>query len=214
MVRSLAFLLVLTSASMALAEEPVVGSGKTDTETRKLAAFDKIEFRIAGDFDVAIGKASPLEIVADDNILPLITTEVKDGRLIVSAERQFKSKRSPKFSVTVPDLAAVKILGAADMNVRGIDNKKLSVDVKGAADVRLKGRTAALSVIIDGAGDVFAYDLDARVVSVSIGGSGDAKVNANDALNVSIAGNGDVTYAGNPTISQMIAGKGDVKRRR
>ena len=128
MPRTFVTILILTPMIVAC-DDRVVGSGKIETETRKLAAFDEIEFRVPGDFDVAIGNPSPLRIKADDNILPLIKTEVRDGRLIVSAEKSFKVKHGAKFSLTVADLSVVKVKGAGDMNVHGLDNKKLSVSV-------------------------------------------------------------------------------------
>ena len=212
--RLLVFLLIVTPGVSLLAEDPVIGNGKIDTETRKLDTFDRIEFRIAGDFDVAIGKMSPLKIKADENVLPLIKTEVRDGRLIVSAKRPFKVKQGAKFSVTVSNLEALKIVGAADVKVHGLDNKKLTVELEGAADIKLSGETGNLTVNITGAGDVSAFDLSAREVSVSISGSGDAQVNAAQSLSVSITGNGDVTYTGKPNVSKAIAGNGDVHRRR
>ena len=95
-------LVLLAAPTFGPPKDQVVGTGNSATETRELAEFDEIEFRVAGDFTVTIAeKPTPLVIEADDNILPLITTEVVEGRLIVDSEKPFKTKHSPDFKVSV-----------------------------------------------------------------------------------------------------------------
>ena len=49
-------------------------------------------------------------------------------------------------------------------------------------------------------------------VSVSIAGSGDVRVHAQQMLDVAIAGAGDVLYRGSPMIRKSIAGSGEVRK--
>ena len=210
----------------------VVGSGQVITETRELAEFDAIELRISGDAHVTIGKATPLEITSDDNILPLIKTEVHERRLVISAGHKFKTKHSPDLKITVANLTAAAIAGSGDLHISGVDNKKLALSVAGSGDLRFEGKTDLLAVSIAGSGDVrltgkaeqltagiagsgdiHGFDLVASNATVSIRGSGDAKVNVAKSLNIQIFGSGDVHYKGNPTVCQQVAGSGDVKRR-
>lgn len=206
-------LVLLAAPTFGPPKDQVVGSGNSATETRELAEFDEIEFRVAGDFKVTIAeKRTPLVIEADDNILPLITTEVVDGRLIVDAEKPFKTKHSPEFKVSVASLNSVIVKGAGDMTVRRLDNYKFSLEISGSADVRLSGKSDELSVVVSGSGDVHAYELSSRQTDISISGSGDVRVSTSEALQVSITGSGDVKYIGKPTVTQAIVGSGDVRR--
>ena len=66
---------------------------------------------------------------------------------------------------------------------------------------------------ISGSGDVKATELDAAEVNVTISGSGDAQVHAEQSIVVSIAGSGDVSYSGSPAVSQAVAGWGSVRKR-
>ena len=212
MTRMLSALAVLAFLPPVLAEDEVVGSGKITTETRELAEFDAIELRTAADVHVKIGKPTPLKVESDDNILPLIKTEVREGRLVISSNSKFRSKHGVDFKVTVANLKAVEIQGAGDMHVHGLDNKSFSVDVSGAGDVHASGKTEQLAVDICGAGDVLAFGLKARAASVSIKGAGDAKVSVDKSLNIVIVGAGDVHYKGDPKVHKVISGSGDVKR--
>ncbi len=206
-------LVLLVVPTIGPPKDQVVGSGNSVTETRQLAEFDEIEFRVAGDFKVTIAeKPTPLAIDADDNILPLITTEVVDGRLIVDSKRPFKTKHSPDFKVSVTDLNRLIVQGAGDMTVRGLDNYKFRLDINGAADVRLSGKSDELKIVVNGSGDVHAYELSARQTDISIAGSGDVRVSTSETLEVSIAGSGDVKYKGKPTVRKSIVGSGDVRR--
>ena len=208
----LATLLVIA----AVAEDPtpprVTGSGVSASQTRQLADFDEIEFRIAGDFRVTIGEPTPLKIEADENILELIKTEVIEGRLIVSSEKPYQAKHEPDLSITIPRLNGVQVLGSGDLTIRGLDNEKFQIAVHGSADVRVSGRTDTLNVAVNGSGDVFAYELTARHTSVAVKGSGDVRVNATESLNVAIQGSGDVSYTGHPQVQQAISGSGDVRQ--
>lgn len=234
MTRTLTGLAVLLILSPALAQrqDTVVGSGKIATETRKLAEFDAIELRIRGNAYVTIGKPTPLEITGDDNILPLIKTEVQERRLVITADHNFKTKQAPNLKITVANLEAASIAGSGDMHIGGVDNKKLALNVSGSGDLRFEGETESLAVSIAGSGDarltgnaallaasiagsgdIHGFDLTAGSATVSIKGSGDAKVNVTGALSIQIRGSGDVHYKGDPTVSQQVQGSGDVKRR-
>lgn len=198
----------------AVAQDTVDRTTTPTKQTRELPEFTEIEVRIAADVEVNIGKPSPLTIKADERILPLIQTEVRDGRLVIRAKESFKSKHAPTIKGTVAHLKVVEIDGAADMQVTGLDNESPEVAVKGAADVHLAGKTEQLTVSLMGAVDLFATKLEARDVSVVIKGAADVDVNVAKSLNVVIAGAGDVHYVGDPKVMSTITGDGSVQKRR
>ncbi len=205
MKRMLPSVFVLSLLSPVFAGCNVVGSGVVVTQTRQLAEFDEIEFRIAGDFHVAIGKPTPLQIEGDENILPLIKTEVRDGRLVISAESSFKTKHDPEFRVTVANHKAAEIHGSGEMHVGELDNESFDVVVRGSGDLHVEGKTERLAVSVRGSGDVLGSGLKAGEVSVAINGSGDVKVNVTGAVDSDAM----VTVAG--SVAVAIHGSGDVR---
>lgn len=188
----------------------VVGSGIEASQSREVVGVRAIEIHIAGNVHVEIGEPTSLEIVADDNILPLIKTEVKKGSLVISATGQFRTKHQPVIKITVANLEAVAVFGSGDVDIKGLDNESLSVAIDGSGDVRPAGQTVSLTVSISGSGDVLARQLEARDASVTINGSGDAKVSVAKSLNVVIQGSGDVKYTGAPEVRSVINGSGSV----
>lgn len=227
----LAALLVLSPA-LAEDQDTLVGSGRVSTETRELVEFDAVELRISGDAHITIGKPTALEITADDNLLPLIKTEIHEGRLVISSDYKFKTQHTPNIKITVADLKAAAVAGSGDIHIVGVDNQRLCLSVNGSGDLRFEGKTEALAVDVTGSGDVkltgkaeqlaasvagsgdiHGFDLIAASAAVTVKGSGDVKVNVAKSLNIQVFGSGDVHYKGNPTVCQQVAGSGDVKRR-
>ena len=63
-----------------------------------------------------------------------------------------------------------------------------------------------------GSGDINARNFATRKVNVSVSGSGDAHVNATEALEARVAGSGDVTYSGHPRdVSRHVSGSGSIE---
>jgi putative autotransporter adhesin-like protein len=68
----------------------VSGSGNVITETRDVRDFSSID--VSGIFKVeaTAQKDFRVEVQTDDNLLPFITTEVRDGVLHIEAEKRLK----------------------------------------------------------------------------------------------------------------------------
>ena len=231
MKRLMTLLLAALPLAGACAREGIVGSGVITTETRQMGEFDRIELRIAADLKIEIGQPSPLTIETDDNILPWIETEVRDGKLVISTDNWFKTRKGPDISVTLADLKAlevagsgdlqlfgkteeldIKISGSGDVIVKDMDNKATKLELAGSADVRLYGKTNELDIKISGSSDVFASSLQAEEAHVSITGSGDVRVHVTQKLDVRITGSGDVVYRGSPRVNAKVTGSGNVTK--
>src|SRR5882762_2517436 len=113
----------------------VHGSGVRKTEKRDLPAFNAIE--TSGAFEVQVNCQQPasFEVEADDNLLPLVQTEVRDGVLRVSTTKGYSSDGGIVLRVRVPDLVSVKSTGAGKFNVSNVKNDKFEIHSTGAATV-------------------------------------------------------------------------------
>ena len=211
----------------------VTGSGNVVSETRQVAEFNKIHIKGAGKAFLTQGDRPAIEIKTDDNIMPVIKTEVTEGKLVVSHEGYNLRPTTLNYFITVGDLKAVAVSGSADITGNGIfASDNFSADISGSGDMQLElevgslesdisgsgsmlfsGKTDFLDASITGSGDISALDLEARNVSLKITGSGDCEVSASETLNVKITGSGDVKYKGSPQISQKITGSGKLRRR-
>lgn len=192
----------------------IEGSGSLATESREVAGFEEVVLVASGNVTVDVTGTESLTIEADDNILPLLTSDVSGGRLELGVERGTSiSPTSITWRLTAKDLSAITILGGGDFTISGVDAGSFSTTIDGAGNVEVSGSADELTVQINGAGDFRGEGLAARIGSVSIPGSGSAVVNVTDQLDVSIPGAGDVQYIGEPTVTSDIPGVGDVSPR-
>jgi hypothetical protein len=202
---------IFTFGYLAAAQD-VTGSGKSVTVKRELPTFTSVEIRTSGKLTINVGKAAPLEITADDNIAPILKTEVIGERLLITSEKTFSTKSDLKFSVGTVELKSLTILGSADCAITGIAGDAFALDINGSGDAKLEGRIVKFTVSVNGTGDVDALKLAARTATITIAGSGDVKTAASESLTATIMGTGDVEYAGSPKVTKTVMGSGEVKQ--
>jgi hypothetical protein len=192
----------------------IEGSGTIITESRSVSGFDAIEVFGSGDVVVEVTGTESLTITADDNIMPVLTSEVEGRALQLSIEpgNPLSPSQEIRYEVTVEELAAISIFGSADFDIAELDGS-FEIDIAGSGDVTLVGSGDELTVDIKGSGDVDASGFVTERASVDIAGSGNVVVNATDELDVSVSGSGDVEYLGSPTVRESITGTGSVTPR-
>jgi hypothetical protein len=228
---------IVVSAALALlllsacngAASTVSGSGTIKSERRQVGAFNQVSLGASGDVTIARGATDSLTIAAVDNLLPLISTVVHEGELVISSKSNtnvLPSKEIP-YTITVRDLQGVALASAGSITAVGlpalraaslgnsgqitvaeIANAGIVVDLGGSGDITLLGKSNSLQLSIGGAGSVSGGVLAASVGNVRMGGSGSALINASDTRDVNIAGSGTVRYRGAPTIHKAISGAG------
>ncbi|MDH3225530.1 MAG: DUF2807 domain-containing protein [Thermoleophilia bacterium] len=190
----------------------VSGSGVVVSESRDVEEFDEIVVSDFGQVVVEVTGAETLEVEADDNLLPLLTSSVSDGRLELGVRSNTRLDPSSDvvYRVTAADLRALTVLGSGSASASGIDTAELTASIAGAGSMKLDGRAQAIELRIPGAGNIDAAKLVASVGSVHINGAGDVTVNATDTLDIAINGSGNVSYLGTPVLEQSINGSGKI----
>lgn len=211
------------------------GNGNITTEQRNASNTDKIKSMSDFNIDIVQGSPSSVKIEADENLIPYILTENREGKLIVRAKEGYRLSTDNKIKITVTTdrLEEIEIDGSGDVNgsgkFTGADHLKISVagsgnvnldintpkiesSIAGTGNITLSGETKDSRIEIAGVGNYKAEDLMSENVSVHIAGSGNAKVFAENSLNVDIAGSGDVYYKGNASVKQNVAGSGKISK--
>jgi hypothetical protein len=211
----------------------VPGSGNARTEVRNAPPFSAVDVAGPIDADIAIGPGSRVEITGDDNIVPLITTDVHGDRLEIGTRKNIRPSVHLVARITVPRLTGIGLTGSGDITARGVKTDRLEltlsgsgtiradgvqadrvgVDLSGSGTIRADGTAREAQVEVLGSGTVTLDQLAAERASVSVSGSGDVAVAAARVLDVSITGSGDVTYRGDPELNKRITGSGSVSKR-
>ena len=191
----------------------VHGSGVRKTEKRDLPSFTAIETTGAFEVQVTCQKPASFEIEGDDNILPLIQTEVRNGVLRVSSTRRYSTRNPIALRITVPDLASVSSTGAGRFRVSDLKNESFEIHSTGAALVIVEGQSDNLKISSTGAGRIDTHDLRASKVEVTVTGVAAVDVYASDQLDVNVSGAGRVTYSGDAKVNKHVSGAGEVTRK-
>ena len=189
----------------------IAGSGNRKTEKRDLKSFNAIDTSGAYDVKITCQKPASFEIEADDNILPLLKTEVRDGVLFVTNDQEYHSAKSAALRISMPELNSVSNSGAGDVNIADANSNELKLQSTGAASFDAAGKAKSVTISSTGAGRIDASRLTAEKAKVDISGAASVDVYASDQLDVNVSGVGSVTYGGNPkSVNKSISGIGTV----
>jgi hypothetical protein len=192
------------------------GSGIMKTEIRPVETFTAITLSELESSLLVIEQTGEesLSITADDNLLPLFTSTVKDGtlRLSVAKGNSFHGKR-PTYKITVNDLRALKIQGGAAIEASKLDGDGLSISVEGAIVGKMSGRVDDLTIEIKGGGILNAGELKAKRSKVIMQGAGQVTINASDRLDGEVSGAGMIWYIGSPKRNTKVDGVGLIKKK-
>ena len=208
-------LLLLVACGIALAgcklHRGIAGSGVRKTEKRDLKSFNAIDTTGAYKIDVTCQKPASFEIEADDNILPLIKTEVRDGILFVSNEQQYHSAKPVTLRITLSDLNSVSSHGAGQIKIADARSSDLKIESTGAASVEAAGSARSVTISSSGAGKIDTSNLRAEKARVDVNGATSIDVYASEQLDVNVSGVGHVSYSGNPkVVNKHVSGIGSV----
>lgn len=202
----------LTVLALAGCGEDIKGSGTLATETRPVQKFTSISLSSSGEAVIEQTGAESLTITTDDNLLPLITTEVKNGTLELStAPNKWISPTKLVFKITVSDLRKIEVSGSGRVSAAKLEAPALSADISGSGSMKLAGKVDDLKISVSGSGSFDCAELVARRARVEVSGSGSVRVNASEELKTDVSGSGSIRYLGNPKLTTDISGSGSVR---
>jgi hypothetical protein len=178
----LASILTLSGCySMLVAIGPgIKGSGILKEETRQVGEFTGIDIGSALNAKVTVGPKTEVTLSGDDNLLPLVKTEVRDGHLVARFESKtgIQQKLPLTLTITVPRLDFVAAADASRVDVKGGEAATFRVKCSDASTVEVSGVSAE-------AIDVLASDASRVTIT---GKAKKMTVKASDASTVSAGG--------------------------
>jgi len=211
------------------------------TEKREVSNFNQISLRGYGELFITQGEQESLTVQADEDELPNIKTDVVDGKLRINIITDWVEKISSffskgfysqriRFDLTVKELTNLDIIGAARVNVKGLQGEEFAVKLGGAADItieslktkqlkaelpgagllKIAGKTIDQSVTVSGAGAYEAPHLESQSATIQLTGLGKATVWVVEELEATLIGLGSIEYYGNPKITKSVQGLGSV----
>jgi hypothetical protein len=212
------------------------GSGNVIIDTREVEDFHAIGVDYPAEVVVTQGPSVSVEVEGDDNLLPGLQTQVRNGTLEIFYKAENGEWVNPsqlvKITIVVEELDLVDIHNAGNLSLEGIksdelrmdvsgagnlemndiDVDMLSIDLSGAGNVVASGRADDFDLSISGFGNFNGKDLHTKTAEVNMSGAGSATVWVDDELDANISGAGSVNYYGSPDVSRRVSGVGSVSR--
>jgi len=199
---------------------PIKGSGKIIKEERTLASFTGINLNCMGNIIIKEGKTGKITINADDNIIPLIKTEIIKDVLTVSLTKIVTEAGKLELEVAMENISELSVNGNGKIDVQkkiiqdsisfkvsgpgniiaDIETKIVNTVLMGSGSIDLSGKTLKTEADTGGSGVLNLLNLTSDEAVIFIGGSAVCKVFVNNKLDINLKG-GKVQYKGNPKIN-------------
>jgi hypothetical protein len=191
---TLIFLVTLALLSQSCTKEyfRIEGTGTVSTQNLDLEEFSAIRLEGADNVDISYGPVQKVEVTGHPNIISRIMTEVRNGVWEMGLEDGNYGNYQLKYSLTLPSLTAVEVIGSADV------------------DVLNPMETDEFELFLMGSGSFRGFNLRANTSLVEIVGSGDCEITSDERLEVIIEGSGNVYYKGSPILQTDITGTGRI----
>lgn len=195
-------------------ETTIVGSGNVASEDRDVDNFHGVVAAGVGRVKIRHGSSESLTITADDNLLPYLTSEVRDGLLFIGVDPaiRFRTQNDIVYDVTVRSLDEITVSGVMAVDARGISGDLLTVTVVGVSAVVTGGAIDRQVLVLEGVSIYDGSDLQSRLTEVAITGICRATVRVSEALTGKVAGPSTLSYIGSPRVSVTKSGGAVVTR--
>ena len=194
-----------------LTKNNIQGSGNIISESRELNNFTSIILLGSIDVNIKTSESNNCVVVADDNLIPYIKTEVVNNKLNISLNESYSSEEKLVVNINTPNYDEVSLSGSGNINILDFKNNNLSLNISGSGNIIGNGEVETLVVKINGSGNLMSKEIKSKFATITINGSGDAEVFASDSISAKINGSGNIKYFGNPeNVDSIINGSGDI----
>lgn len=218
----IALVMLCTLAATAQNEPGFLEAAKKQVkEKRSISSYSKLY--VNGPFEVVLIKNNEdaVTIEGAENIVSLITAQVKDQVLTIAMKDGLKIKPSKhnRILIKVPFNAlnevslygsgsisskktidtnlAIKLNGSGCIKL-SLYSPKTDVNMVGSGSVTLNGYSESVACKLTGSGTIMAKELQSDAADVVLMGSGTIKVASNKSIKGRINGGGNVAFSGEP----------------
>ena len=217
--------LVLLTLVMAVGIGTAIAGGSDITENRKVESFNAVKVSSGIDLYLTMDASEEVKVVADDDVIDRLKTEVKDGTLHIYLKQNdwfnWKSgNRTRKVYVKVKELKELRASSGSDVycenTLKGdalkvsassgsdvnlnVFYKNLSIDTSSGSDAKAKGKVKFLDVEASSGSDIKAHDLESKICKARASSGSDISVNVSDEIYAKASSGADIKYYGSPQI--------------
>lgn len=157
----------------------VRGSGDIETEIRHVSGIRTVRLENQGDLRIELGDTESLVVEAEDNLLPLIRTEVRGGELRIFNEGRnwFRNRQPIRYYLTVKSLEGIEVGSTGSVDAPDISADRFDISISSTGNVVMDALEAGdVNIRVSSTGDVMLRRLEAAALDVGISSTGHVSI--------------------------------------
>jgi len=210
----------------------VKGNGDVVTENREIID-DFTEVSASEGIEVFVSQSNDFEISveADENVIDLIGTDIKNGKLKIHAIENI-GRATKKVYVSLPNVSALhgssgahltteNVIKADRLEIDGtsgtlmdidLEAEEVEIDAGSGANLDISG-TANKTYVDGGSGaNINAKKLMTKRCNAEASSGSNVRINVSDELTADASSGGNITYSGDPNVTTKKSVSGSVRK--
>ena len=124
----------------------VVGQGPIVTEDRQVEPFTAVEIKNGIKLVLSIGPTTSVQVSAQQNLLPLVSTTVSKGKLTAQTTQSVVASGPLTVTVVTPSLTALTTSAGAFVEATGVTGDSFALVSDTGSSIKITGTTGSLSI--------------------------------------------------------------------
>ena len=197
----------------------IKGNGKITSEIRNISEnFENIN--VSQGIEVILTQSDDklVSVETDENIQKLIVTKVENGVLIVKADEDYNTSKSPRVTIKMPVISGLKASSAAEISSTNvlksnsaeidassgseinidIEAENISLETSSGSEITANGKAINLQVHASSGSNINAQELLANEIIAKASSGSDINVFPILSLNAKASSGADISYHKNP----------------
>jgi len=172
-----------------------------------------------------------IEVEADENIIDLIATDIKNGKLRIHTHENI-GRATKKIYVSLPEISVLKSSSGAHLNTENtIQAERLEIDgssganitteftadnvvidASSGANLTISGTAHNADIDVSSGGNINAKKLETKTCTADASSGGNVKIQVSESLVADASSGGNISYSGDPTVEKKKSVSGSVHK--
>ncbi len=208
------------------------GNGNVVTDTRAISdEFTRVSASEGLIVYVTQADDFAIEVEGDDNIIDLIRTDIKNGKLRIHAEENI-GNATKNIYVSLPKITELHASSGSHLETKNavksneltIDGssgailevdvvaQELDIDASSGANLDVAGTADNANVDVSSGGNINAKDLETKTCTAEASSGGNVKIQVSKSLMADASSGGNISYSGDPNVEKKKSVSGSVHK--
>lgn len=206
------------------------GNGNIVTDTRSITEdFTKVSASEGLMVYVTQADEFSIEVEADDNIIDLIDTEIRNGKLRINCSKNI-GRATKNIYVSLPKITELSGSSGSHLETKNtiktselevdassgavleleIVSNEIDIDASSGANLRISGTADEAIIDVSSGGNINAKNLITQNCNAGASSGGNVKVQVSRSLIADASSGGNISYSGEPTVETKKSVSGSV----